>query len=263
MPSGHEKDQQNDPKDKYKLSKTEADDLIRWSEEVSRRFVSEQRAVSPSDIEDVIQEAILGIYRLVHDDPAHRRLVQDEGHAKRYLYRRMQYSLNSLLQERQRQRDKSLSLADIDVAQHTDDNSQAALNDLGDAIDSLQPIDREIIHRVAKGMSSREIAAELGLRYSTVRRRQLKAMSELRKTLRDPRYNKSVDQTTTENLEPESVPVGHTLEFPIHIEPGEATQEDIREVLRAINDLHIASGGFGLEFRVDDLLVTDRKAVPT
>lgn len=45
----------------------------------------------------------------------------------------------------------------------------------------------------------------------------------------------------------------------LFIDPGDASTEDIRAVLRAINDLHVAAGGLGLLFTVDgtDIRVTE------
>lgn len=45
------------------------------------------------------------------------------------------------------------------------------------------------------------------------------------------------------------------------IDLGDATIEEGQEVLRALNDYHIAAGGLGLEFEVDGNHVIARKAV--
>lgn len=49
--------------------------------------------------------------------------------------------------------------------------------------------------------------------------------------------------------------------FQIAVNPGNGSVEDVRRVLRALNDLHVAAGGLGLEFTEDGMFVTAREAV--
>jgi hypothetical protein len=48
----------------------------------------------------------------------------------------------------------------------------------------------------------------------------------------------------------------------LYLDPGDASESEVREVLRALNDLHKASGGLGLEFRIDGTFVLARQEVP-
>lgn len=51
--------------------------------------------------------------------------------------------------------------------------------------------------------------------------------------------------------------------FPIefYIDPGDAQKETIQNVLECLSDLHIAAGGFGLEFIADDLNIKAMEGV--
>ena len=53
--------------------------------------------------------------------------------------------------------------------------------------------------------------------------------------------------------------LGHGLR--LYLNPGEASEAEVRAVLRALNDLHVANGGLGLEFRIDGLFVFARDEV--
>jgi len=49
--------------------------------------------------------------------------------------------------------------------------------------------------------------------------------------------------------------ISDDADFPIefYMDPGDARKETIQNVLECLSDLHIAAGGFGLEFIADDL----------
>jgi hypothetical protein len=59
---------------------------------------------------------------------------------------------------------------------------------------------------------------------------------------------------------PESIPDAQPV-LEVFIEPGDASKENIQEVLEALSDLHRESGGLGLEFSVDGLFVMAREGV--
>jgi DNA-directed RNA polymerase specialized sigma24 family protein len=52
------------------------------------------------------------------------------------------------------------------------------------------------------------------------------------------------------------------LHFDLYLNPGEASEADVRAVLHALNELHRASGGLGLEFRIDGTFLLARQGVP-
>ncbi len=42
------------------------------------------------------------------------------------------------------------------------------------------------------------------------------------------------------------------IPFEINIDPGDASNETIQEFLEALNDYYLASGGIGIEYKIDD-----------
>jgi hypothetical protein len=49
--------------------------------------------------------------------------------------------------------------------------------------------------------------------------------------------------------------------FSLVLDPGDATKEEVQELFEALNDMHVAAGGLGLEFRLEDLYVCAREGV--
>ena len=45
------------------------------------------------------------------------------------------------------------------------------------------------------------------------------------------------------------------LSFEVYIDPGNASKKTIQEYFEALNDLNIAAGGVGIEFKIDDIYV--------
>ncbi len=43
--------------------------------------------------------------------------------------------------------------------------------------------------------------------------------------------------------------------FEVYIDPGNASKETIQEYFEALNDLNIAAGGLGIEFKIEDIYV--------
>jgi len=61
-------------------------------------------------------------------------------------------------------------------------------------------------------------------------------------------------------IQPSSMNVEKSIEF--FIDPGEASEEEIRDVLRSLSNLQKAFGGLGLEFAIGGVSVLAREEVP-
>lgn len=73
--------------------------------------------------------------------------------------------------------------------------------------------------------------------------------------------------TATIPREPEAPsgdsPTRELAPLEIYIDPGDASTEDIQEVLESISNLNVAAGGLGMEFEIDGLFVRVRDEVPS
>jgi len=120
------------------------------------------------------------------------------------------------------------------------------------------PENQQIVLKLTmEGYSRKEIAEQLQLSQRITDLRYRRALRRMRDALAllERRGTVAPGEDTTSERGP--------TDFEIYIQPGTGDTDDVRNVLRALNDLHIAYGGLGLDFRIDGLLVKAREEALT
>lgn len=142
-----------------------------------------------------------------------------------------------------------------DAAQREDVESLTA------AISALSDSERSVIEAWMNGATMGQTAELLSISPLVVRKRKQSALESLRNSLThfvnaNPLPWSSQDDEST-------IPEADEFQdVELYIDSGEATKEEVRAVLRAVNDLHVAAGGLGLEYHIDGLFVIVRQEVP-
>lgn len=170
------------------------DDQRWFTEEVhphEAQLKSYMRGAFPSvrDVDDVVQESFLHVWRRQANAPIES--------AKSFLFKVARHlAIDRLRRRRRSPFDEVGDLAALDVLDHKPDAAEAActneeLDLLVEAIESLPPRCREIvILRKLRGLSQKEIAAQLGIAERTVEVQGTKGLDRCEQFLRQRGVNR-------------------------------------------------------------------------
>jgi RNA polymerase sigma factor (sigma-70 family) len=130
-------------------------------------------------------------------------------------------------------------------------------SEITEVLASLPENQQIVLKLTMEGYSRKEIAEQLQLSQRITDLRYRRALRRMRDALAllERRGTVAPGEDTTSERGP--------TDFEIYIQPGTGDTDDVRNVLRALNDLHIAYGGLGLDFRIDGLLVKAREEALT
>lgn len=139
---------------------------------------------------------------------------------------------------------------------HTEQTSDAL--DLRDAISSLSEAEQTVITGIAAGGDWALLASDLKISPAKVRQIYQRSL----KKLKDSLTTRFAVSWSTGGSTLEVTPYTNNEEIQIYIDPGDASAREVADVLRALNELHQAAGGLGLEFGIGGTFVTARQGVP-
>jgi len=220
----------------------------------ARRFVP-----SGIDAEDIAQEALLALFSRV--DRLTPDFWEDESRARAYIVTMVRRMAIDRIRRETKKRSVSLDVAGaIRSAELLDTPGLEA--DLRSALSALNKDDAALVQYRLAGRSISETADSLGISLPAARAKMQRALSTLRSTLegeltaRPPQTTPTTEANTFPDPEPD------TEGMELYLDPGHASESEVRDVLRALNNLHQASGGLGLEFRIDGTFVLARQEVP-
>jgi RNA polymerase sigma factor (sigma-70 family) len=242
------------------LSPEQAKKITSWARSAVRKYFGRGRGA-----EDVVQHTLI----LIHRNNM-RKLAPDfwenDQRARAYVTTLVRHIAVALLDpETQRKRSRLVDKRKMDkfVARSVED-APGLTADMRKAIAILPKDDGVIIEMMLSGKSSKEVGEALGMTALRVQRRYDRALSKLRDALMGDLTAAAAPQVkdTNDAVSFPDDPAAEMEGIELYIDPGDASEKEVRAVLRALNELHKAAGGLGLDFHVDGTFVIAREEVP-
>ena len=161
-----------------------------------KRFISRFMR-SPSDIEDIAQEAFLRAYTVERNRPIEQ--------PKSFLFRIAKHLALSQLTRKSRQITEYIEdstdpgVVQLESSAEEEISAQEIFQLHCEAVTELAPQCREVyLRRKVQGLSHKEIAAELGIAVSTVEKHLMKAVEQCERYLREKTESRPSNATSQE-----------------------------------------------------------------
>lgn len=212
------------------------------------------------DAEDVAQAASMKMLAYSRRNP--QAFFDDETRLRAFAYAIVKNTVLEMMRYDLRRKSRETNVA-VSMDAFMTDQSHGLDIDLRAAIEAMPSSESEVIKLLLDGSSAEEIAEFLGVSRFTVRARLARARQTLRNAIEggiaaQPRRTEQPE--TLDQPFPDPDPEMDAIE--LYLDPGDASEGEVRAVLRALNNLHKASGGIGLDFHIDGTFVFARQGVP-
>src|ERR1700733_1418237 len=215
--------------------------------------VAKRNRLTNAQSEDLAQEVTLYVLQQMAKNP---ELLKRITNVPAYINAVAQRRFIDVFRKERRRR-----IAEFDVNEAPSpakDSSEFADVDLESALASIDERHARLLKLVIAGQSRDQIARQLGVSTTLVKARLSRAREVLRNAILGSVERQRAVPLFVDIPEPEVGP----LPIDLYLDPGDASENDSRAVLRALSDLHRASGGLGLEFRIEGTFVRASSGVP-